>query len=773
MFDTLKTKAHILRNVGYSFTTKFDSCILIKGDEMKKEFDITGMTCAACAARIEKVAGRIQGVESATVNLATERLTVEAENGAFSAVIAAVERAGFGVVPHKKNAVNGDKNIKKVRTMRIKLILAACFAIPLFYLAMGPMVGLSVPVFLSPVGHPLTYSLAQLCLAVPVMIVGWEFYAVGYSALFRGSPNMDSLIAVGTTAAFGYSVYSLIRVVGGNHHAVHELYFESVGVIITLILLGKTLETISKGKTSQAIRSLMQLVPATTFVIRDGNELEVPTSKLLLTDILLLKPGSRIPADGTVISGYSSVDESMLTGESLPVEKGEGSSVYAGAINQSGSLQVKIERIGEDTALGGMIRMVEEAQGTKASIARLADVVSGHFVPAVMIIAAAAAAAWKIGGESWGFALSILVSVLVIACPCALGLATPTAIMVGIGKGAEYGILFKNGEAVEELHRIQTVVLDKTGTLTTGKPVLTDIIPASGFDRADLLTLIASAERPSEHPLARAIVEQAEKEGLIPTVPETFENAVGRGVTAKVGGKEILAGNERMMSEKGISFTDMVAELDRLTGEGKTPIYLVVDGVPAGIAAVADTLKVDSFVAVKKLQEQGIEVVMLTGDARGTAEAIAKEAGITEIFAEVLPGDKAAVIKKLQAQGKKVAMVGDGINDAPALVTADVGIAIGSGTDIAMESADVVLMHSELSAVSTAMRLSRSTIRNIKQNLFWAFAYNTLGIPVAAGLLHLFGGPLLNPMLGAAAMSLSSVSVLTNALRLRYFKEEK
>ncbi len=742
-------------------------------DKMKKEFDITGMTCAACAARIEKVTNRIEGVESAVVNLAAERLTVEAESSAFPAVIAAVGRAGFGAVPHKKNAKNGDKNAERVRRMRQKLILAACFTVPLFYLAMGPMIGLPVPGFLSPSIHPLIYALVQMCLVIPVMVVGWRFYAVGYASLFRGSPNMDTLIAVGTTASFGYSVYSLARIAKGNLHAVHELYFESCGVIITLILLGKTLETISKGKTSQAIRSLVQLVPATTFVVRDGNELEVPTSKLLMTDILILKPGSRIPADGKVLSGHSTVDESMLTGESLPIDKGEGSPVYAGSINQSGALQVQIERIGEETALGGMIRMVEEAQGTKAPIARLADIVSGYFVPVVMLIAIFASVAWKLSGESWGFALLILVSVLVIACPCALGLATPTAIMVGIGKGAEYGILYKNGEAVEELHRIQTIVLDKTGTLTTGKPVLTDLIPFSGMDRKKLLALIASAERSSEHPLSRAILERAEAENLTLETAEDFENIVGQGVHAMVGEKEILAGNARMMGDVGIDFSPWESEIARLTDEGKTPVYLAVDKKAVGIAAIADTLKEDSADAVHRLQEQGLEVVMLTGDARRTAEAIAKAAGIQEVRAEVLPGDKAAVIKQLQAEGKKVAMVGDGINDAPALATADVGIAIGSGTDIAMESADVVLMHSALSAVPTAMKLSRATIRNIKQNLFWAFAYNTLGIPVAAGILHLFGGPLLNPMIGAAAMSLSSVSVLTNALRLRKFKGEE
>lgn len=731
---------------------------------MKKEFDITGMTCAACSARIERVVRKVEGVREASVNLAAERLTVEAEKTAvFPAVIAAVERAGFGAAERKKNAASLDKNARKVRSMKIKLISAACFSVPLFYLAMGPMVGLPIPGIFE---NPLLYGLAQMVLAIGAMIVGRKFYTVGYSSLFRGSPNMDSLIAVGTTASFGYSIYSLIRIAKGNPHAAHELYFESVGVIITLILLGKTLETISKGKTSEAIKSLMKLVPATTFVLRDGAELEVPTSKLLAEDILILKPGSRIPVDGTVLSGNSSVDESMLTGESLPVDKGEGSPVYAGSINQSGTLQIKIDRMGEETALGGMIRMVEDAQGSKAPIARMADIVSGYFVPAVMGIALVSAVAWKLGGQSWGFCLSILVSVLVIACPCALGLATPTAIMVGIGKGAEYGILFKNGEAVEELHRIDTVVLDKTGTLTAGKPTLTDLISAEGIDKTELLRLTAAAERPSEHPLGRAVLEAA-KELSLPEL-EAFEAKVGRGVIAKVDGKTVWAGNARMMEEAGISFAAF--PMEQLEQEGKTPIYIAIDGAPAGIAAVADTLKTDSADAVKQLKAQGISVVMLTGDARRTAEAIARRAGIEEIRAEVLPGDKAAVIKELQAQGKKVAMVGDGINDAPALATAHVGIAIGSGTDIAMESADVVLMHSELSAVPTAMELSRRTIRNIRQNLFWAFAYNTLGIPVAAGLLYLFGGPLLNPMIGAAAMSLSSVSVLSNALRLKRFK---
>lgn len=741
-----------------------------EGEKMRKEYDITGMTCAACAARIERVVRKVDGVNAANVNLASERLTVEAESKSFPLVVAAVERAGFGATIHKKNAEETDKNEKRVRSMRLKLILSCCFTVPLFYLAMGPMISLPVPPMLSPMNHPLLYAAVQMVLALATMIVGWRFYTVGYASLFRGAPNMDSLIAVGTTASFGYSIYSLIRISQGNHHAVHELYFESVGVIITLILLGKTLESISKGKTSQAIRNLMQLVPKTTFVIRDGNELEVPTSKLLMTDILIVKPGARIAADGVVVGGYSAVDESMLTGESLPVDKKEGDAVYAGAINQNGTLEVRLERIGEDTALGGMIKLVEEAQGSKAPIARLADVVSGYFVPVVMAIAFLSAVAWKLGGQSWGFCLSILVSVLVIACPCALGLATPTAIMVGIGKGAELGILFKNGEAVEQLHRIQTIVLDKTGTLTTGKPILTDFIVESEQSRETLLGLLAAAERASEHPLARAIMEYAEENNISIPKAEDFQAEIGRGVLATVNKRAIMAGNQRMMREHQIDLSIFEASLAQLEQAGKTPVFLAVDGKLAAIAAIADTLKEDSTAAVRMLHQRGIEVVMLTGDAKRTAETIAKQAGIDAVYAEVLPADKADVVRSLQAQGKKVAMVGDGINDAPALATADVGIAIGSGTDIAMDSADVVLMHSDLSSVPTAMELSRQTIRNIKQNLFWAFGYNTLGIPIAAGLLYLFGGPLLNPMLGAAAMSLSSVSVLTNALRLKRFK---
>ncbi len=737
---------------------------------MKKEYDISGMSCAACSARVEKVVGRIDGVESVHVNLANERMTVEIHPDAIEPMLAAIARAGFGAKEHQ-DQMTENNNSEKINNIRRRLILAACFALPLFYISMGPMIQLPLPKVIHPHSAPIAYALVQMVLAAVVMIIGRRFYSVGYSSLFRGSPNMDSLIAVGTTASFGYSVYSFVRIINGDVHAVHELYFESCGVIITLILLGKTLEAISKGKTSEAINRLMKLVPETATVLRDGEQIEIPTLSLVMGDILLLRPGSRIPADGIVVAGDSGVDESMLTGESLPVDKAEGDSVYAGSINLNGMLQVRVSKVGGSTTLGAMIRMVEQAQGTKAPIARLADVVSGYFVPVVMILAFLSAALWKISGASWGFALSILVSVLVIACPCALGLATPTAIMVGIGKGAEYGILFKNGEAMEQLHRIQTIVFDKTGTITEGKPTLTDWFAKE--EPMELLKLVASAEQSSEHPLAKAILQKAMDHQLALIPSNDFENYAGYGISAVVNNHTIMVGNHRMMNEKGILFAEFEDALLSLSQEGKTPVLIAVDGKAAGVAAIADTIKADSAAAVAKLQARGIQVVMLTGDDQKTAEAIAAKAGIQKIYAQVLPADKTAIIKKIQAEGKKVAMVGDGINDAPALATADVGIAIGSGTDIAMESADVVLMHGDLSSVPTAMELSRCTIRNIKQNLFWAFAYNSLGIPVAAGLLYLFGGPLLNPMIGAAAMSLSSVSVLSNALRLKRFGKEK
>ena len=613
--------------------------------------------------------------------------------------------------------------------------------------------------------------MVQFLLVLPVIGVGYRFYTVGFKALWQRSPNMDSLIAIGTTAAFIYSVYNVFQIANGNFKAVESLYFETAGVIITLILLGKSLEAVSKGRTSEAIKKLMGLAPKTAFVLENGIEKEIPIDEVEIGDIIVVKPGAKIPVDGTVTEGHTAIDESMLTGESMPVDKKAGDPVYAAALNTTGAIQFRAEKIGSDTALAQIIKLVEDAQGSKAPIAQMADIVSGYFVPVVCLIALAAGITWYFGtGGDLKFALTIFISVLVIACPCALGLATPTAIMVGTGKGAENGILIKGGEALETAHKINTIVFDKTGTITEGKPTVTDVLTAEGIAVEKLLQITASAEKSSEHPLGQAIVAGAQEKGLELLKVEEFEAITGRGILAKIGGQTVLAGNRKLMDERGISLTSLEEASDRLAGEGKTPMYVAVDGKPAGIVAVADVVKQSSRSAIESLHKMGIQVAMITGDNKKTAAAIAKQVGIDRVLAEVLPQDKSNEVKKLQGEGRKVAMVGDGINDAPALAQADIGIAIGSGTDVAMESADIVLMRSDLMDVPTAIDLSKKTIRNIKQNLFWAFGYNVIGIPIAAGILHLFGGPLLNPIFAAAAMSLSSVSVLTNALRLKRFK---
>jgi len=744
--------------------------------EQKTIFNITGMTCAACSARIEKVVGKLEGVSSVSVNLTTEKMTVQyVAPATVEGIIQRVEKIGFGAKQHieKKEAFPEDSLNREehIRSMWRRFITSLCFALPLFYLSMGPMIGLPVPGFLSPETYPLRYAIAQLCLAVPCMIVGRRFYTVGYSVLFRGSPNMDSLIAVGTTASLLYSLYSTVRIaLGEGHLAHHGLYFESVGVIITLILLGKSMEAVSKGRTSEAIRKLIALQPKTAILLVDGEEKEVPIEQVVPGDVLVVKPGSKIPVDGEVLEGFSAVDESMLTGESMPVDKAAGDAVYGASMNQSGLLRFRATKVGRDTALSQIVKLVEDAQGSKAPIAKIADKVAGVFVPVVMIIAAVAAILWLIAGKDIAFALTILVSVLVIACPCALGLATPTAIMVGTGKGAEYGILYKGGDALEAAHNIDTVILDKTGTITCGTPTVTDVLPAGNLSADQLLSLAAAAEQGSEHPLGVAMVARARELALnIPAVTE-FEALTGRGIRAQVEGDIVLAGNLALMEENGIQTADLADRAESLADEGKTPMYIAREGVLCGIVAVADVVKETSAQAIARMQDMGIEVIMMTGDNRRTAEAIARQVGVTHVLSEVLPQDKAGQVKALQQAGKKVAMVGDGINDAPALAQADSGIAIGSGTDVAMESADIVLMHSDLMDVPAAVELSRATIRNIRQNLFWAFAYNSAGIPVAAGLLYLFGGPLLNPMLAAACMSLSSASVLSNALRLKRFK---
>ena len=739
---------------------------------------IGGMTCAACSQRVEKAIKKLDGVFSVSVNLATEKATVtyDPRRVRVSAIKQVIEKAGYQALQiNKANTADEDRarKQKEIRTMWTKFIVAAVFSVPLLYIAMAPMitfVRLPFPKFLDPMQYPLIYGLLELLLVLPVIGVGYKFYTIGFKALVQKSPNMDSLIAIGTTAAFVYSAYNVWQIAAGNFKAVDSLYFETAGVIITLIMLGKTLETVSKGRTSEAIKKLMGLAPKTAILLQDGVEKEIPIDEVEIGDILVVKPGAKIPVDGTVLNGHTAIDESMLTGESMPVDKNAGDAVYAASLNTTGVIQFRAEKIGSDTALAQIIKLVEDAQGSKAPIAQMADIVSGYFVPIVCLIALLAGIAWYIGTRNVEFALTIFISVLVIACPCALGLATPTATMVGTGKGAEYGILIKSGEALETAHKIDTIVFDKTGTITEGKPAVTDVLTTSGTTPDELLQLAAAAEKGSEHPLGQAIVRGAQQKGL--TLPEAghFEALTGRGIETEISGSTVLAGNRKLMDERGIILSELSAQSDTLAGEGKTPMYVAVDGKLIGIVAVADVVKQSSRAAIERLHKMGVQVAMITGDNQKTAAAIAKQVGIDRVLAEVLPQDKSNEVKKLQAEGRKVAMVGDGINDAPALAQADIGIAIGSGTDVAMESADIVLMRSDLMDVPTAIELSKRTIRNIKQNLFWAFGYNTIGIPIAAGVLHLFGGPLLNPIFAAAAMSLSSVSVVSNALRLRRFK---
>lgn len=739
---------------------------------------IEGMTCASCSQRVEKTLNKLDGVSKATVNLATEKAVVEYNPSIIrlSGVKQSIEKIGYKPLDIENQVqVDQDKvrKEKDIQTLLRKFIVSIVFALPLLYLAMTPMISwwpIPLPEYIEPMTSPLRYAILQLLLVIPIIIAGNKFYTVGFKAFWQRSPNMDSLVAIGTSAALLYSLYNTIEIARGNHHSAMGLYYESAGVIIALILLGKYLESISKGKTSEAIKKLMGLAPKTAIVIHDGKKIEVPIDEVEIGDIILVKPGEKIPVDGTVVEGITAIDEAMLTGESMPVDKKAGDSVYAASINKNGMIRFKATKVGKDTALAQIIKLVEDAQGTKAPIAKMADIVSGYFVPIVVIIAIVAFAAWMISGQSLAFSLTIFISILVIACPCALGLATPTAIMVGTGKGAENGILIKGGEALESTHKINSIVFDKTGTITEGKPEVTDIIPATGYNNTRLLQLAASGEKGSEHPLGEAIVKKAEKDKLEFLKVEEFQAIPGYGIEVNIAGNVVFIGNRKLMDEKNIYLDELDNKSDQLANEGKTPMYVAVDGKIAGIIAVADVVKENSAKAIKKLQEMGIEVVMITGDNKRTADAIAKQVGIDRVLAEVLPEDKANQVKMLQAEGKKVAMVGDGINDAPALVQADIGMAIGSGTDVAMESADIVLMRSDLMDVPTAIHLSKSTIRNIKQNLFWAFAYNSAGIPIAAGLLYVFGGPLLNPMFAAASMSLSSVSVLTNALRLKRFK---
>jgi Cu+-exporting ATPase len=742
---------------------------------------IGGMTCAACAKAVERALNKLEGIESSSVNIATEKAAVKynPQKIRLSEIKQAIHKAGYQALEiESKDKADADRERKQkeIKTLWTKFMVSAIFSIPLLYIAMGPMISwwkVPIPSWLNPMQYPFVYALAEILLVIPVLLAGNKFFSVGFKAIFRRSPNMDSLVAMGTTAAVLYSLYSTYRIYTGHFMSVEDLYFETAGIIITLILLGKSLEAVSKGRTSEAIKKLMGLAPKTAIVIQSDKEIEIPIEEVEAGDIILVKPGEKIPVDGQVLEGVTSVDESMLTGESMPVEKKEGDQVIGASINRNGSIKFKATKVGSDTALAQIIKLVEDAQGSKAPIAQMADIVSGYFVPAVFFIALASALIWLLAGQTVVFALTIFIAVLVIACPCALGLATPTAIMVGTGKGAEYGVLIKGGEALETTHKIHTIVFDKTGTITEGRPEVTDVIATERIDEKTLLQLAASAEKSSEHPLGEAMVRGAEKQGLELKKLESFKAIPGHGIEVEIEGRVVLLGNKKLMTDRHISLEQLEKQADKLAGEGKTPMYAAVDNQLAGVIAVADVVKESSAKAIEKLHKMGIEVAMITGDNKRTAEAIAKQVGIDRVLAEVLPQDKANEVKKLQQEGKKVAMVGDGINDAPALAQADIGIAIGSGTDVAMESADIVLMRSDLMDVPTAIQLSKSTIRNIKQNLFWAFAYNIAGIPIAAGLLFAFGGPKLNPVFAAAAMSMSSVSVLTNALRLKRFKPYK
>ena len=766
--DTIKNS---VKKIGYEVAEKTDSSTVV--------IPIGGMTCAACAQRVEKAVKKLEGVTSSSVNFATEKATIayDPHTVRLSVIRGAIEKAGYEPLEINRQdaaAEDRERKQKEIRVLWTKFITSAVFSLPLLYIAMVPMikiVQLPFPAGIDPMRYPLLYALVELLLVLPALGVGYKFYTVGFKALFQRSPNMDSLIAIGTTAAVLYSLYNTWLIASGNFMGVDHLYYETAGVIITLILLGKTLEAVSKGRTSEAIKKLMGLAPKTAIVIEDGVEKEIPIDEVEIGDVLVVKPGAKIPVDGSVIEGHTAIDESMLTGESMPVNKKTGDPVYTASINTTGSIRFKAEKIGSDTALAQIIKLVEDAQGSKAPIAQMADIVSGYFVPVVCGIAALAGIAWYFGtGGDIEFALTIFIAVLVIACPCALGLATPTAIMVGTGKGAENGILIKGGQALETAHKINTIIFDKTGTITEGKPTVTDVLTVDGLDKNRLLQLTASAEKGSEHPLGQAIVHGAEDAGLSLFTMTNFESITGRGIEAQIDGHSVLAGNRKLMVEREISMAAMEEASDRLAEEGKTPMYVALDGKLSGIVAVADVVKQSSRAAIEELHKMGIEVAMITGDNKKTAAAIAKQVGIDHVLAEVLPQDKSNEVKKLQELGRKVAMVGDGINDAPALAQADIGIAIGSGTDVAMESADIVLMRSDLMDVPTGILLSKKTIQNIKQNLFWAFGYNVIGIPIAAGVLYLFGGPLLNPIFAAAAMSLSSVSVLTNALRLKRFK---
>ena len=737
----------------------------------KKLLQIEGMTCASCAKAVEKVTTRLNGVKEATVNLAQETLNVSYDSSkiALNDIINAIQKAGYGAQQKTLDEQAQKQNLATLK-LRKRFLFSLIFTVPLLYISMGSMIGLPLPKFLSLEQNPLNFALIQLLLTLPVVGVGYRFYSVGFKALFRRQPNMDSLIAIGTSSAFLYGVFSVIMIILGKHENAHNLYFESAAVILTLITLGKYLETVSKGKTSEAIKKLMGLSPKQATIMVDEKEVVVDIDQVKVGQTIVVKPGERLPVDGIVTKGHTAIDESMLTGESIPVEKSKGDTVIGASINTSGRIEYQATKVGKDTVLAQIIRLVEEAQGSKAPIAKLADKISGIFVPVVMALAIISGLAWGIYEKDFVFALTIFISVLVIACPCALGLATPTAIMVGTGKGAELGILIKSAESLEIAHHIDTIVFDKTGTLTEGKPVVTNVIKSERTQINDLLRLAGSIEQGSEHPLGKAIVNYVVSQNIPLAKIDEFQAIPGQGVKGVVERTKVILGNQKLMEQFSIDTKDFDEVVSEMQAKGQTPMFVAIDGHLEGVISVSDPLKQTTKEAINKLKALGLEVIMITGDNKKTALAIASEAGIAKIKAEVLPDQKRKIVKSLQAEGRGIAMVGDGINDAPSLAQADVGIAIGSGTDVAMESADIVLMKNDLLDVVAALELSHRTIKNIKQNLFWAFGYNVLGIPIAMGVLHLFGGPLLSPMIAAGAMSFSSVSVVLNALRLKRFK---
>ena len=742
-----------------------------------EKYNISGMTCAACSSAVERVTRKLESVTESNVNLTTGILTITYDEAKLTPadIIAKVERAGFGaelfVEKNKEERAQAQEHLdEEVKKTKHRLIANIILSIPLLYICLGHMLPIPMPLpsFMDMHMHPMTFAVIQLILTTCVLFNGRKFYIVGFKSLFKGNPNMDSLVALGTGSAFLYSLVMTIMI-PHDHTCVHNLYYESAAMVVTLVMVGKYMEGRSKNKTSEAIRKLMELAPDTAIVLRNGEQKEVPVEQVVRGEMILIKPGSRIPLDGVVTGGTTSVDESMLTGESIPVEKEVGDEVIGGSVNYQGAIEVKVTRVGADTTLAKIVKMMEDAQGKKAPISKLADTVAGYFVPAVMAIAIVAAIVWTLLGHDITFVLTIFVSVLVIACPCALGLATPTAIMVGTGLGASHGILIKSGEALEISHKVDAVVLDKTGTITEGKPAVMKVVSHS-ISEGELLRLAASCEQVSEHPLGQAIVNGAKEKGLELAKVVDFQSITGQGIEAVLDGKTYYIGNKKLCVEQKIDLAEYEAEATEIANKGQTPMFVGLEGKVIGIVSVADTLKETSVEAIRKIKELGIEVHMLTGDNKLTAEYIGKKVGVDHVIAEVLPNDKASVVENLQNQGKCVMMVGDGINDAPALVQANVGVAIGSGSDIALDSSDIVLMKSDLNDVYKAIKLSKATIRNIKQNLFWAFFYNVCGLPIAAGVLYPINGMLLSPIIGGLAMSFSSVFVVSNALRLRTTK---